>query len=51
VAPAVLVLADAPDGAFDQAAALAAVAVAVNLAALALAARDRSTHLGGWFGG
>jgi iron(III) transport system permease protein len=51
VAPMILILADAPGAAFEQAAALAALAVAINLTALALAAQNRSIPLGEWFGG
>jgi iron(III) transport system permease protein len=49
VAPMVLILADAPGAALEQAATLAALAVAINLTALALAARNRSIPLGEWF--
>jgi iron(III) transport system permease protein len=51
LAPMILILVDAPGAALDQAAALAALAVAINLTALALAARDRSIPLGDWFRG
>jgi iron(III) transport system permease protein len=51
IAPQILILADTPGGGFDQAAVLAAMAVAVNVTALGLAARNRAIHLGGWFGG
>ena len=51
LAPAILILADEPGAALARAAALAAVALTVNLAALALAATRRSVHLGDWYGG
>jgi len=51
VAPAILILADEPGVALARAAALAAVALTVNLTALAFAATRRSVHLGDWFGG
>jgi hypothetical protein len=51
VSPMILILADAPGAALDQAAALAALAVLINVTALALAARNRSIALGEWFGG
>jgi ABC-type Fe3+ transport system permease subunit len=46
--PAVLALVDEPGGGLTRAAALATAATAVNLAALALAARDRSGLLREW---
>ena len=51
LAPAILILADEPGIALARAAALAAIAVTVNLAALAFAATRRAAHLGDWFGG
>ncbi|MEA2633050.1 MAG: hypothetical protein QOE66_3269 [Chloroflexota bacterium] len=51
IAPGILILADEPGLALDRAADLACVAVAVNLAALALAATSRSVRLGDWFRG
>jgi ABC-type Fe3+ transport system permease subunit len=49
--PGILILADQPGAAFGHAAALAVIAVAVNLAAIALASTRRSIHLGEWFRG
>jgi ABC-type Fe3+ transport system permease subunit len=51
LAPAILILADEPGAAINRAAALAAVAIAINLAALTLAATRRTVRLGDWFGG
>jgi iron(III) transport system permease protein len=51
VAPGILILADEPHIALERAANLACVTVAVNLAALALAATSRSIRLGDWFRG
>jgi iron(III) transport system permease protein len=51
IAPGILILADEPGPALHRAADLACVAVAVNLAALALAATSRSVRLGDWFRG
>jgi iron(III) transport system permease protein len=51
IAPGILILADEPGLALHRAADLACVAVAVNLAALALAATSRSVRLGDWFRG
>jgi hypothetical protein len=51
LAPGVLILADEPGDALPRAAALACVAVALDFAALALAATSRSVRLGDWFRG
>lgn len=48
-APGILALADQPDGAASRAAALSVCLIVASLAALALAARDRSGWLGEWF--
>jgi iron(III) transport system permease protein len=49
LAPGVLILADAPGGALPRAAMLAAIAIALNLSAMAIAATSRSVRLGDWF--
>jgi iron(III) transport system permease protein len=49
--PGTLILADEPGDAFGHAAALAGLAVAVNLAAFTLAGASRSIRLGEWFRG
>ncbi|SIO20141.1 iron(III) transport system permease protein [Singulisphaera sp. GP187] len=51
VAPGILRLADQPDDAPSLAAALATCVIAVNVAALGLAAKGRSEPLGDWFHG
>ena len=51
LSPSVLILADEAGAGLDRAAALAAVAVTVNLAAWVLAATSRSVRLGDWYGG
>lgn len=51
VAPCVLILADAPGDASLRASRLACVSIALNLAALAMAATSRSVRLGDWFRG
>lgn len=51
VAPGILILADQPGEARTSAAALATCAIAVNLAAIGLAAKCRSEPLGDWFHG
>ncbi len=51
VAPGALMLADEPGGGIAPAAALALAATAVNLIALAAAARGRSRPMGAWFRG
>jgi ABC-type Fe3+ transport system permease subunit len=51
IGPAVLLLADEPGGGLVRAAALASLAIALNLVALALAARRRAGPIGDWYRG